>query len=122
MTAKLSLPALIDEAHAALAAARTFDELAAVRDRAKAIQRMAKGVKGARDAFNRCGEIVIEALAIEGRELAKLDKAKGGWPNSRFQWGTARCAHTCGTWHWPEGVDEGAADSGDPSRPVASAS
>jgi N6-adenosine-specific RNA methylase IME4 len=70
------LPALIDEARAALDACRTLGEVRAVRDRAKALQQMTKGLKGFRDAFNRCGEIVVEAFAIEGRELAKIDRAQ----------------------------------------------
>ena len=77
------LPALINEARAALAARRTLGEVIAVRDRAKAIQRMAKGVKGAREAHNHCGEIVIEALAIEGRSLpSERAHAKDGRPKS----------------------------------------
>jgi hypothetical protein len=74
----VNLPALISGVERALAEARTIDDVRSVRDRAKALQRMTKGVAGARQAYNQCGEIVVYALAREGEELARMEKAKGG--------------------------------------------
>jgi DNA (cytosine-5)-methyltransferase 1 len=80
IAADRSWPALVDAAQRALEEARSLDEVSAVLDRAKSLQRMTKRVAAAREAHNRCGEIVIYALRRLGEELARTEKAKGGRP------------------------------------------
>ena len=72
-----NLPARIDNARRLLMQAKSIDDLTSVRDQAKALQRLTRGVAAARDAHNECGEIVILCLAREGEELAKMEKARG---------------------------------------------
>lgn len=55
------LPTLIDKARRSLAIAKTTDEVLKIRDEAKRLQRAAKALNAAKDAQDRCGEIVVYA-------------------------------------------------------------
>lgn len=72
-----NLPALIDAVVLSLEQARSIDDVKAVHDRAAALQRLTKGVDGARDAYNRCGEIKIYAERKMGDELARAEIKPG---------------------------------------------
>jgi hypothetical protein len=73
----MNLPALIDGAQRALDEARTIDDVKAIRGQAAALQRLTRGIEGARDAYNRCGEIKIYAERRMGDELSKAELKSG---------------------------------------------
>ena len=75
-----SIAARVDNIRHLLLAAKSVGDVTAVKDQAKAIQRMTKGIRAARDSHNECGVLVIECTARVGEELAKMEKARGGRP------------------------------------------
>jgi len=72
-----SIAARVDNIRHLLLAAKNVGDVTAVKDQAKAVQRMTKGIRAARDSHNECGVLVIECTARVGEELAKMAKAKG---------------------------------------------
>lgn len=75
-----SIAARVDNIRHLLLAAKSVGDVTAVKDQAKAVQRMTKGIRAARDSHNECGVLVIECTARVGEELAKMEKARGGRP------------------------------------------
>ena len=75
-----SIAARVDNIRHLLLAAKSVGDVTLVKDQAKAVQRMTKGIRAARDSHNECGVLVIECTARVGEELAKMEKARGGRP------------------------------------------
>jgi hypothetical protein len=73
-----SIAARVDNIRHLLLAAKSVGDVTAVKDQAKAVQRMTKGIRAARDSHNECGVLVIECTARVGEELTKMEKARGG--------------------------------------------
>lgn len=72
-----SIAARVDSIRHLLLAAKSVGDVTLVKDQAKAVQRMTKGIRAARDSHNECGVLVIECTARVGEELAKMEKARG---------------------------------------------
>lgn len=73
-----NIAARVDNIRRLLLAAKCIGDVMSVRDQAKAVQRMTKGVQAARESHNECGQLVIECTARVGEELSKMEKARGG--------------------------------------------
>jgi N6-adenosine-specific RNA methylase IME4 len=80
LISKQSLPALINGIVRDLEVARTIEDVCKVRDKADRLQRLSRGVDGARAAYNKATEVKLRAERRIGSELAKMDRAKQGRP------------------------------------------
>ena len=77
-----SIAARVDNIRHLLLAAKSVGDVTAVKDQAKAIQRMTKGIRAARDSHNECGVLVIECTARVGEEPPSPSGVGAGTPTN----------------------------------------
>jgi|LakMenEpi03Aug12_release.lakeMendotaPanAssembly.Ray.scaffolds.fasta_scaffold258258_2 N6-adenosine-specific RNA methylase IME4 len=81
MAAPVTTLARISEAHKALTAAKTLDDVLQIRDQAEALRVYIKAASDSLDAANMAAEIKLRAERKAGQMLTAMEKPKGGRPS-----------------------------------------